>query len=200
MTELLVLEWYWLSFNFFINFMIESFDAACFFSEKNRAFIFPVVLYFMVSVFFFEVRVERFGLKASSDECSATSTNKKLIFELLFLDILSWIWRFYTISFELVLCKLNRIDFKKMFYFRSFLVFDFESLFRCLVLREVLNYFINCMHCFSCNQLNRSNRTLRNSLRQLCWLMRDVIKVSVLILLNWWRTGSSFWFLMDLWS
>lgn len=139
-----------LSFNLSINLVIESFNLACFFSEKLWSIFFPVILNFVFSILLFKVRIKWFWIKASSDKSSATSTNEKLVLELLLFNILSWILRFYSISLKLILCKLNWIDFKKMLYFWRFLILYFESLFSSLVLREMFNDFINSMHSFSC--------------------------------------------------
>lgn len=111
MHESLVFKRCWLSFNLFINLMIESFNFASFFSKKLWSIFFPIILNFMFSIFFFKVRIKWFRIKASSNQSSATSTDKEFILQLLLFNILSWVLRLNSISLKLILCKLDWIDF-----------------------------------------------------------------------------------------
>ena len=165
MTKFLVFERCRFSFNLFIDLMIQSFNIASLFSKQHRSSFSPVVFRVLLAFLLIKVRIKRLGSIASSYQGSTASTNKKFIFEMLFLYILCWVLRFYPVSLKLILCQLNWVDFKKMLYFGRFLVFYFESFFCCLVLRKMFYHFVNCMHCFSCNQLNRGSRTQKLSRR-----------------------------------
>lgn len=225
MHESLVFKRCWLSFNLFINLMIESFNFASFFSKKLWSIIFPIILNFMFSIFFFKVRIEWFRIKASSNESSATSTDKEFILQLLLFNILCRVLRLNSISLKLILCELDWIYFEKMLNFWSLLILYFESIFCCFVLREMFNNFVNCMHCFSSNQLYWSNWTLWLPWRQLWLWMRIAFEVSVLLILlnrlgSWssfrllknfrstvilwffrkWRIFNWYWFLLLVWA
>ena len=101
MTEASVAERDRLSFNSVVYLMVESLDRACLLLEEGCPFLIPVLI--LLLVLLFEVRVERFWLEPSSDQCSSASAHKQFVLELLLLDVLCGVHRLDAVSFKLVL-------------------------------------------------------------------------------------------------
>lgn len=158
------------TFNAVFNFMMKSFEMTCLFMEEMGSLFFPLARVYIL-VFRFEERVKGFRNYSSSDEWSSISTNEEFVFDLPLLLILGRIGRFDAITFELLFCKFESIDFNEMLNFRRLLILYFQPIFISLVLWEVFEHFKNCMHRFCWNGDHWLKRILLGSWRS--WLRRQ---------------------------